>query len=113
MEGNALITVEKLCIEKRKTGAAARRRQRLKQKLNSPEKYELAKLKNRLSTAKYARNKRLHSLNVSAAEVIADKRLKALSRWKQRQRKKNRILWVTSSKQRGKRTVVNEKCRSV
>ena len=113
MEGNALITVEKLCIEKRKTGAAARRRQRLKQKLNSPEKYELAKLKNRLSTAKYARNKRLHSLNVSAAEVIADKRLKALSRWKQRQRKRIEYFWLPVVNKEGKRTVVNEKCRSV
>ena len=109
MEGNVITSDVISIIEKRKQRAAARRRQRDSQKLNNPEKYEQAKLKNRLSTSKYDNNKRVQSVKKSDAERTVDKQLKAAFRWKQRQRKRIKYLGLTLANDEGRGIVVTEK----
>ena len=113
MERNAMTSDEILILEQRKDRAAARKRQREAQKLYSPEKYNQAKLNNRLSTAKYAKRKRVHcQKTMSGDEITVDKQLKAVSRWKQRQRRRMQYFGLSVTQNEGTATFVDEKCSS-
>ena len=77
---------------KKRANAEARRRQRAKQRIQQPAKFEDAKLSNRMSTAKHDEKKRIKRLLMSKEERVADLRLKAQAKRQQRMKKKMVIL---------------------
>ena len=113
MKGNAITTVDVFSFERLKKKAAARRRQRQAQRLVSPEKYERAKINNRLSTAKYDEKKRMNRHTLPTVEVRDDKKWKAASRWSQRQREKIAYFGLEVNDEEGKGAVSNKTSSSV
>ena len=81
MEHEELLIYKKLKAEERK-------RQRVTHKQKYPMAYEFTKLKNRLTTALYDKKKRNKRQSMTKEEVVADRLLKAVSRRKQRLKKK-------------------------
>ena len=88
---------DKLMMQRRKM-AAARKIQRVKQQQQNPAKYEKAKLKNRLTKEKYDEKQRNMKQLVTKEEVLADRKMKAMARKKQRHKKKLKILGLENVK---------------
>ena len=87
--------VEDKLMMRRSKMAATRKIQRIKQQQQQPAKYEKAKLKNRVTSAKYDKKQRNKKKLMSKEEVLADRKMKAMAR-KNNVIKKNS--WVGSGR---------------